>query len=238
MQVAALFAAVRVCTATLATRSWDAASPQLCFPAASPLNGIHFDFVAHVVRGVYFACTVSGDDAAVKFSSAYGEVAHRALADAGLAPQLLAFERRGTYAVSLTRWHPWPTLSEINDEDIDDGLVDAVRDALERATAVLDKHGLVLGDIRGPNVIVHRNEAAAARSGPWRVMLIDFDWAGPAGHVNFPWRLNTEVEWPDGAPGRAIQADDDRHMCRMLLERLSVRGRANLSARLHETIVA
>ncbi len=82
-------------------------------------------------------------------------------------------------------------------------------------TAITDLHQkarMVHGDIRKANIMVKR-------SGGSEFMLVNFDWAGRIGEVNYPKFLNTDpaIGRPLGAIGcTPILAEHDNHMIKQL----------------------
>lgn len=75
-------------------------------------------------------------------------------------------------------------------------LREGLKDRVKSAIAQLHGGGFVHGDVRNTNVMVKE-------TGGLDFMLVDFDWAGRAGKVNYPKFLN-----PDPRIGRPAAAQD------------------------------
>lgn len=168
-----------------------------------PLAADHLAFEATVLAGPSSA----GKVAVLKFArDRYGHAAHAAAADAGYAPRLLGFERLpgGWYAVLMERLdkaHGW-----VMYDPSEPTQRAAVQAACQRG--IWDR-GLVHGDLRPANIFVAL-ETADGASSPWRVCIIDWDWAGPVGSSTFPLSMSTEVRRAEGAkPGAAITKEND-----------------------------
>jgi hypothetical protein len=50
--------------------------------------------------------------------------------------------------------------------------------------------------------------------------LVDFDWAGTSGKVNYPFRRNENIPWPAEA-GEPIVIGHDRQLLESCLERIN-----------------
>jgi aminoglycoside/choline kinase family phosphotransferase len=89
-----------------------------------------------------------------------------------------------------------------------DGVQSAIRKRLEEILAKLKGGSFVHGDFRANNIMVKPGEDESA-------VVIDFDWAGKDGEVNYPLYLNNrEIEWPSEA-GQAILSAHDRFLLEM-----------------------
>lgn len=137
----------------------------------------------------------------IKFVERYGEVAHRALADKGLAPRLLYFgpvwkdgsERNGCgpRKMVVMEYIDGETLLEKYDDDVVPG---TVHQALQTALGVLHDENQVHGDLRRPNIMIEKGQGDEGK----RVKILDFDWSGAEGSVRYPLDLSTAVNWPEG----------------------------------------
>lgn len=75
---------------------------------------------------------------------------------------------------------------------------------MDIALKTLHDRKFVFGDLRSPNILVHREE------GMLRVKLVDFAWCGLVGRSRYPPNLNTELAWPRGVkPGGLIAFEHD-----------------------------
>ena len=142
-------------------------------------------------------CTEPVQDIVVKFVERYSERAHCTLEKDGRAPLLL-------YYGSLHSDPEQPSynsLSMVVMEYINGGtlalakskmsrdMIAKVQSELKCALTLLHDNDLVFGDLRLPNVMITKEK---------KVMLIDFDWAGEAGQVRYPYLLSPAVMWPKG----------------------------------------
>jgi serine/threonine protein kinase len=158
-------------------------------------------------------------DIVVKFVERYSERAHRILAKARLAPQLLYYG-----PVHCDPKQPsYNSLYMVVMEYID-GFTYAsaklamtkarratVRSELDRALRLLHENGLVFGDLRAPNVMITKQKE--------QVMLIDFDWAGEAGQVQYPHLLSSVIEWPQDVQALdPIKKEHDLEMLEKLFD--------------------
>ena len=167
-------------------------------------NGQHvqFEYLGYMENG--FDCvtlraqtiTEPAQLIVVKFVEQYSERAHRILADQGLAPRLLY---HGRLCSDSKPSYTYNSLSMVVMEYIDGdtfdksklnkSMIETVRLELRRALNLLHDKELVFGDLRPPNVMITKDK---------KVKLIDFDWAGEAGQVEYPHLLSSAVEWPKG----------------------------------------
>lgn len=171
----------------------------------------------------------------VKFCRTYGAAAHAAAAAEGVAPRLrgCAHLPGGWIAVIMdnvlaaagadrgsgSRWAHF--------DHNHSGQVSAVLDAWQRG---VERHGNVHGDVRSPNILVRERGMIAAAcggtgaggagaahasalpcEGGWEVQIVDWEWAGPAGKVNYPHTRNPALEWPStSTAGGPIMVEHDR----------------------------
>ncbi|RDX42011.1 hypothetical protein OH76DRAFT_149025 [Lentinus brumalis] len=144
----------------------------------------------------------------VKFTPRYSAEAHRLLAAANCAPDLVYCGSPYPDFAGYTR------MQMVVTEYVPSGLTmwevarKPLRDKLREAVSLLHSQGMVHGDLRWPNVLVNREGD---------IRLIDFDWAGLEGVALYPDDLAEDVPWPVGAkPGALITKDHDTYW----LERL------------------
>ncbi|THV06215.1 hypothetical protein K435DRAFT_744024 [Dendrothele bispora CBS 962.96] len=115
-------------------------------------------------------------EVAVKFAYSYGKKGHELLASGGFAPSLRYCNRVESVAGMFVVVMDWVTGEHVPKVK-DVGMIQSLREAVE----LLQKHGLVFGDLRAPNVLVKPEKT---------IMLVDFDWCGPAGAARYPSDLN------------------------------------------------
>src|SRR5437016_6125807 len=71
---------------------------------------------------------------------------------------------------------------------------------VERSLQVLHSAQFVHGDFRDSNILVTED----------RVYVIDFDWSGIVGQTFYPYFMNHDIPWPEGAAdGLLITTDHD-----------------------------
>ena len=183
-------------------------APTRYFPSITTYpdeNGlqVQFRYLGYLERGLdcvtLHAETLTGPirHIVVKFVESYSEQAHRILAEKGRAPRLLYHGSMHFY----TEQPSYDSVSMVVMEYIDGdtfalakskmskGMIRTVRTELKNALTLLHEKQLVFGDLRPPNVMITKEK---------KVMLIDFDWAGIAGLVQYPHQLSSAVKWPEG----------------------------------------
>jgi serine/threonine protein kinase len=132
----------------------------------------------------------------------YGIDAHTTLAKAGFAPTL-----HGMATVEGA-----PTLHEHAKQhrDVKSHILAPLGDLF----AEMKKHNIVHGDFRPNNIMIRRKEA----EDDYELKVIDFDWAGESGKVNYPWCLNEDIPWP-GQPYDPIVISHDETLLDTYLDR-------------------
>lgn len=170
----------------------------------------------------------------------YGKTVHRLLHSKGMAPNyFVSFSVGGNGipkdAKAIETYHMmeylpepsqdspgWISLLDLKERFRQVALrhKEGIGKALYKILDVLRDHGFVHGDFRPNNLlinvttpppndcIIHFRPSEPAL--PY-LKVIDFDWAGQAGKVEYPPHRNPEVVWP-GESGMAISKDDDRIM--------------------------
>jgi serine/threonine protein kinase len=156
----------------------------------------------------FLARTTSGTakSIVVKFVQRYGEDAHRLLAKANLAPELLYYGRIGVQEGDPSYGHLRMVVMEyIDGETLDKAkrIPPMSRDCIRHALDLLHKSGYVFGDLRPPNVMVTKNQ---------EIKLIDFDWAGLHMKAQYPILISRNLPWPEGVEALCLMEtshDDD-----------------------------
>ena len=153
----------------------------------------------------------------VKFVHRYNDVAHTLLADNDMAPNLLFYGK-----LSSVR-DTYPSCDGLNMVVMDyiDGLTADIAhmrkllppdflDQVRRILALLHHHNYVFGDLRGPNIMVTKDN---------KVMFIDFDWVGKDGESHYPIIMAQTIDWPEGVKdGLGVMLKEhDTHMLLRLL---------------------
>jgi serine/threonine protein kinase len=192
--------------------------PSITTYGKNPHQRVQFKYLGYLERGFDCVtlhaetCTEPVRHIVVKFVERYSEQAHHMLAEEGCAPQLL-------YHGSLQFGPEQPSYNSLFMVVMDyvDGdtlalakstmskaMIETVRAELKHVLTLLHDKELVFGDLRPPNVMITKGK---------RVMLIDFDWAGIAGQVQYPHLLSSAVEWPkDVKPLDLIKKEHDLEM--------------------------
>jgi serine/threonine protein kinase len=156
----------------------------------------------------------------VKFVRQYSEDAHRFLGDLGYAPTLRAINSiSGGWKMIAMDYSRYTELSKVTAEVTLDNITKlAIRQGVKEIIEKLHTKELVHGDIRQANILVDRNTLGSPEG--VSLQLIDFDWAGPAGAVKYPMRLNTKtIRRPKNvAGGKLITKSDDLEMIDLLFE--------------------
>jgi serine/threonine protein kinase len=142
----------------------------------------------------------------VKFVECYNADAHRLLATAGYAPELLyasTDDGEPTYGglhMIVMDFLPGKTA---HDEYSGDRLPPVVMDDIKKAIETHHKEGLVFGDLRTPNIMVTEG----------RAKLVDFDWCGVNGAGKYPIDLNMDIRWHEGVKrGGVMRKEHDEYM--------------------------
>jgi serine/threonine protein kinase len=147
----------------------------------------------------------------------YGIDAHTTLANAGFAPALhgmVKVEGAPTAYVMdyLSPYDGWKSLHEHSRQHHD--VKSHILAPLEHLFAEMKKHNIVHGDLRPNNIMIRRKEA----EDDYELKVIDFDWAGESGKVNYPWCRNEDIRWP-GQPNDPIVISHDRTLLNSYLSR-------------------
>ncbi|KAE9395102.1 hypothetical protein BT96DRAFT_885861 [Gymnopus androsaceus JB14] len=163
-------------------------------------------------RLVFEVKTEHNDVLYVKFTRQYGEAAHRKAHELGFAPKLLACDNlEGGWKMVVMERIPGGFVAvddlfrELRADDITgrEEVKAMIRHALEPFFAA----GYVHGDLRPANIFVDAQGK--------KVLIVDYDWAGPIGEVTYPpnvwvtktiWRPEADLSF------RLIELQHDRKM--------------------------
>lgn len=159
-------------------------------------------------------CEAEGNLIVVKFVTAYGADAHRAMASAGFAPKLL-------YHGEINIEDDAPSYGELRMVVMEycKGITlhDAMQlkkrlprfaDSLREAIAYLHHQNFVFGDLREPNIMV---------SEEGKVNLVDFNWAGRKGKATYPPSISPTIPWAPGVgPLEPITKEHDMRMVELV----------------------
>ena len=133
-------------------------------------------------RLIFLATTSDKTRLFIKFTLRYGEDAHRACSDACVAPQLYAVKAipGGWFMVVMEYLDP-NTFEHVYGSDTD------LKAKVDQAVDVLHGRGFVHGDLRVWNMMCRKE------NGVWKVLLLDFDWAGRQKEVRYPTGINAKL---------------------------------------------
>ena len=143
----------------------------------------------------------------IKFTRQYGTDAHRACSTEGIAPRLYGVAPLpGGWSMVVMEYLDPAAFRHVSGGDID------LETEVRNAVGVLHLRGFVHGDLRDSNMM------CIQEGGAWRVLLVDFDWAGTIGVARHPVGWNQEtVRRPAGVSGgQIIQREDDNAMVNFL----------------------
>ncbi|KAF8797534.1 hypothetical protein BYT27DRAFT_7204326 [Phlegmacium glaucopus] len=134
-----------------------------------------------------------------------------------MAPKLLHYGKVGGIRDSdLSRGHLYMVVMDYVDGMTADiahlrkllppNFLDQVKGILTR----LHDHGYVFGDLRGPNIMVTKDD---------KVMFIDFDWVGKDGECRYPIIMAQSINWPEGVRNGlgVMKKEHDLHMLLQLV---------------------
>lgn len=163
----------------------------------------------------------------------YGLNVHHLLAKHNLAPTLLAYSKvEGAPTAIMDYLDPssWKPLSGVSSHPDTAALFQV---EIDQVIEILQKNGVVHGDLRSPNIMVNVSPTGEVllgsdETGTMRAIInvVDFDWAGVAGKVFFhPLSRNPDIAgvWP-GKPGRTINRGHDRKLYQSWSERNPLHG--------------
>ncbi|KAK9803995.1 hypothetical protein WJX72_011413 [[Myrmecia] bisecta] len=178
---------------------WDLVASPLPYELQSREADLQVYPHPNVPAKLLYKVQEQGQYSVLKFTSQYNELVHHALADEGLAPQLLEPVTQlagGWYMVSMELLdNPWFTLDALLAEGHPrefDAAIAAVWEALAKAHSVKAGAGKpVWGDARPGNIMLHRRG-----DGSFEVKFRDFDWAGEEAGMHYPGYLNPQSPGP------------------------------------------
>ncbi|KAE9388589.1 hypothetical protein BT96DRAFT_1025391, partial [Gymnopus androsaceus JB14] len=183
---------------------------------------IPFTYMERVsrIRLVFTACTEDCRKIIVKFGyGQYGVDAHKAAAQAGLAPDLLNYTKLpgGWWMVVMDRLEDgFLPCDEIGN------IERPCREVINSALSKFHGLGFVHGDMRDTNVFVRFYE------GRWQCQIIDYDWAGREGEVVYPIGVYSSTDvWRPGRymDGQLITSEHDRRTVEEFLYRRTIVNR-------------
>ena len=157
------------------------------------------------IKGLVFKADLKAADSTaeviVKFSYRYGYPQHQLSAQKGYSPNIIHyFDKQPPWHIVMEYWNLKEQLFNPNSTQLQQ-----VQDFL----TTFKENRYVHGDLRSVNVWVNGGNDAIA--------ILDFDWAGEEGSVRYPFSLNTELQWPDGAsPGALITHQHDEYWINQL----------------------
>ncbi|KAG9310575.1 hypothetical protein JVU11DRAFT_9130 [Chiua virens] len=154
-------------------------------------------------------------DIVVKFVTSYGEDAHRMMATAGYAPEILycgkidVTDNMPSYGnlrmVVMKYVNGWTLEDALKQNKVPTSFETDIRNAFKH----LHDGGYVYGDLRRPNVMI------TSEGG---LKLIDFDWAGKKDEARYPIAISGSIRWPAGVQGLGlIQQEHDLVMLEGLI---------------------
>jgi hypothetical protein len=145
-------------------------------------------------------------DILIKFTRRYSELAHRLCAEKDVAPKLHAVEHLagGWMMVAMDYLDPQVYANLYAPPPSNPALLEKIMEVVQ----ILHSGGFVHGDIRGPNLMVSRTDAGIID----KVMLVDFDWAGLDGEVQYPAHINPENRPIGVSDGHTMEQKHDLQM--------------------------
>ena len=157
-------------------------------------------------RHLLFHGMVGTSRVCIKFVHRYGANVHAWCAERAFAPKLIACEalHGGWFMVIMELLDKsWITLADM------DAIPEGLRERVHDKFVSLHQMGMVHGDLRDTNIMVKKRDGDLA----W--ILIDFDWAGNEGEVEYPMLVNNSPSLgrpADAHDGLPILAEHDDFM--------------------------
>ena len=153
-----------------------------------------------------FLATAGDTKLFIKFTQRYGAEAHKYCSDKGIAPRLHEVVLlQGGWRMVIMDYLDEHAFTCISPSD------KHLKANILKAIDILHGGGLVHGDVRGVNMM------KSTKNGETVIMLLDFDWAGKDGEVQYPGVMNLSVNRPSGViRGGLIQMDHDVAMVNLL----------------------
>ena len=139
----------------------------------------------------------------------YGTEVHSALAVRGMAPKLYGTSRvENVLLIAMeSLGDDWMTLfayRQAFNTTMSQDTINKIILRIEEILKCLKELGMVHGDLRDSNIMLRKGEEEKA-------ILIDYDWAGKAGLVQYPLGRGNSSEYP-GTPGGDIGEEDDSEL--------------------------
>ena len=152
------------------------------------------------------------EEVLVKFCEHYHADGHRKVAAANYAPKLFYCEQilGGVIMVVMKFIDGSNSHYRFKHQVLPPKILDDVRNAVNE----LHDATLVFGDLRRPNIIIHKTSDGE------RAMLVDFDWVGQDGEARYPASLNDtgSIIWPAGVkPSGIMRMEHDDEMIKNLV---------------------
>jgi hypothetical protein len=153
----------------------------------------------------------------VKFTRTYSTDVHKLLASGGFAPELYAVEglAGGWKMVVMEYLSGYGMLGMIAHEERLE-----FKEKLQQALGVIHGRNLVHGDVRGPNILVFKDD----------IKLIDFDHCGTEGVTRYPREWDHTLRRDDMMEGDVMQRDHDNWMLERIFDRSSSSPGRNLGS--------
>ena len=86
---------------------------------------------------------------------------------------------------------------------------------MDKLLKVMSNARIVQGDLRPNNILIRHSRGEAEP----QLKVVDFDWAGASGKVEYPLRQNEEIPWPDDA-GKPIYDGHDKTLLMACLSQI------------------
>ncbi|CAA7270120.1 unnamed protein product [Cyclocybe aegerita] len=149
----------------------------------------------------------------VKFVRRYNKEAHQLLAAKGMAPKLRYCDKVGVRDGDPSYGHLRMIVMDFVDgETVEKAqtLPPTFHQQIQDILTVLHQADYVFGDLRGPNVMITKNN---------EVVFIDFDMVGKHGESTYPIMMSPSIQWADGvADGlRVMMKEHDLEMLQRLV---------------------
>jgi tRNA A-37 threonylcarbamoyl transferase component Bud32 len=174
-------------------------------------------FTVHTLTSSYFTARIIAlvNSFVSSLRRKYSREAHQYCADQGVAPEVYAIESLpGGWTMVVMEFVDnkfYKHLRFMGDERL------ALTTEVQRVVSVLHRGNFVHGDVRDVNLMVHRNWKSDTQEK--KVLLIDFDWAGPKDITRYPPNVNTDIYRPEGAiDGHTVTQEHDLAMLKYIFD--------------------
>lgn len=171
-------------------------------------------------ESVFLATTTRGQEPpksiVVKFVQSYNSDAHKLLAEAGLAPELL-YDGTAHPEDQPGPDHIMIVMEFINGVDLGRFLEyhapECASADVDKALELLHAQDFVFGDLRNPNIMLVQDSDGTVTG----AKLVDFDWCGRHSEGRYPLSMNPGIVWAKGAgPGELMDKRHDIEMRKKL----------------------